>query len=1236
MSKLPLRLRRAGVSFLALAALGLATAENALAQLSAEDSVAKLRPASGFSTKLWAAEPQVINPTGIDVDSRGRVWVAEGLNYRPTRNVKLPRKPDADKIKILQDTDGDGRADKMTVFADNVFPVPMGIAVEERWGKDGKYQGARVFLGNSPDLLVLEDTDGDDKADKRYALLTGFGGVDSDHGVHGTALGPDGKLYFTHGDGCCTVEDGKDVGPRNFNVRDRSGRRVWSDQLANTLRVDRDGKHFEILADRQRNNYETCLNSFGNEFTSDNDDDGNQGSRVIWVMDGGHYGYRTPGSPRHWGEDVPGVVPKLVGTGNGSPCGVALYEGDLLPAKYRGAVFEAEAGPRVINAFPITRAGASFRTVHEVLLASDDPWFRPVDVCAMPDGSLLVADWYDAGVGGHAFSDQTTGRIYRITPEGSKPTTPTYDFATIPGLRDALDSPAVAARDAARRCLIERGDEAVPPLQKLMVATSDHGPTPEMRARALWTLAAIQGPAPALAALSDRDPRIREQAVRILGRDNSRNGHVEFDTPETRAKLAAVAHLEALRPLADDPDAGVRRELILAFRDVPTAEAGETLKVLARHWDGQDRWSLEALGLALERREPEFLASLFDGNLLGDLGLPGSGRSANVALPPYFPVDRNEAYLPTGSEPLPATALSKTVGLAWRLRRPESLPLLARIIPELESPEVQQAADDAVTQILDPRAAVTVAELALKAEDPLRRRTFLQALARRIGVEWNPARGEARVIEAIDHALADPVSRADGIAAAAATRDGRYAETLRQYARDSKATPEVRVAAVEALGTLGDPHSRETLETLVDEAHMANQSNPVAEAAVRALPKLGADQSFLGRIIDAHEMPLGIRREALRAFVLQDGGAAEVIRGAREGKLADDLKTEAAHLLATHRDPNLRREAASVLPQPKAASGRPLPPFFELVRREGDAARGREVFFRTGESSCASCHRVQGQGGRIGPDLSTIGVKSGKDELLRSILNPSAAIGYNFRSVVAALADGRVITGLAVEDTPDRLALKTADGKRVVLKPSEVEDRKVADVSLMPEGLVQAMTDDELVHVLAYLASLRKPISVVGQYRVIGPLVEGDLPAVDPAVAIDPEAKLPGADGREVSWRRLAADGDGTVDLGPLTGSDALKVAYLSIPVHSTVAQEARLVLETGATVRAWLDGRPIDLDGPSADGSPRIAVVHLPEGESRLLLRVADASDGSLVTTLVADRPVDFAAGSTSPASSR
>ncbi len=586
-------------------------------QVSALESERKLKPAAGLQATLWASEPMVVNATNIDIDSRGRVWVTEGLNYRLSHsNRQFQRVDNSDKIKILEDTDGDGKADKMTVFADRIFPVPMGIAVEEHYGKDGKYTGCRVFVGNSPDILVLEDSDGDDKADRRYPLLSGFGGVDSDHGVHGMVLGLDGKIYFTQGDALCSVQNSRTGRPNHFDVTDKSGRHVTSDQLANTMRANRDGTEFEIICDRQRNNYETCLNAFGNIFTSDNDDDGNRGSRVIWAMDGGHYGYHTPGSPRHWGEDVPGNVPKLVGTGNGSPAGIMVYEGDLLPREYFGSLLEVDAGTRQVNVFPLSRTGASFRTESKVLLSSDDPWFRPVDASAAPDGSIFVADWYDAGVGGHAFSDQTTGRIFRVAPKGNKSQRARVDFASVPGLIAALQSPTVATQDAARRGLIERGMESADVLRRLLMTGE-----PVFRARALQVLAAIVGDSAAESVLNDADPRIREQAVRMLGRDCRENGKVDYTRPDARKPAAALAHLGALLARADDPDPGVRRELVLAFRNLPTDKVGDALRKLAASWDGQDRWYLEALGLGIEKRESSFLLGLFDGSLYGELDL---------------------------------------------------------------------------------------------------------------------------------------------------------------------------------------------------------------------------------------------------------------------------------------------------------------------------------------------------------------------------------------------------------------------------------------------------------------------------------------------------------------------------------------------------------------------------------------------------------------------------------------
>ncbi|RUL88731.1 c-type cytochrome [Tautonia sociabilis] len=1209
------------------------TVPTARAQVGPEESAARVIVADGLEATLWAAEPMVVNPTTIDIDSRGRVWVTEGLNYRPTRNPKFDRIDGADAIKILEDTDGDGTADTVTVFADSIFPVPMGIAVEERYDEDGRYAGCRVYVGNSPNLLVLEDTDGDDRADARYPLLTGFGGIDSDHGVHGMVLGLDGKLYFTHGDGCCSVQPDGGTIVQNFDVTDASGRRVSTDQLATTLRVNRDGTQFEVIADRQRNNYETSLNSFGNIFTSDNDDDGNRGSRVIWVMDGGSYGYRTPGSPRHWGEDVPGNVPKLVGTGNGSPCGIMVYEGSLLPEGYFGGVFEADAGTRQINFFPITRHGAAFRTEYKVLMSSDDPWFRPVDMASAPDGSLFVADWYDAGVGGHAFSDQTTGRIYRVAPRRAEVGRPAPDFGTIGGLIEALKSPVVATQDAARRGLIARGEAAVEALNAL-----DREGEPIHRARALWVRHAIQGDEPAIAALSDADPRLREQAVRILGRDVSREGTIEFQGDARPRPPSALGHLDALLSRAIDPDPGVRRELILALRDLPTDQVGDALRELASSWDGRDRWYLEALGLALRDREPDYLAQLFDGTLYGDLDLDAAGGTAAAALPPYFPVDRNEAFLATGEELPPANALSKTLGLMWELHGPEVLPLLSRILPRLATSDLRQAADDVLAQVSDPAGAVALADLLFAVDDPVRERQVLATLARRLAGDWREAADDPRVRQSIAAAIDYPGTRAEGIAAAAATGDRSHADKIMSFVKDTTAPLPVRIAAVEALGSIRPPDAREMLEALIGHARQSGGSDPVAEAALRTLPELGLDRDELVAIVADDGYPLGLRREALRAASMRVESARLLLDRAGEGALPDDLKAEATTMLNAHPDRDIRRRAAEVLPLAGIGGDRPLPSFEELLSRRGDPERGRIAFSSAGESQCADCHRVQGRGQWVGPDLSTIGTKYGRDGLLTSILSPSAAIGYNYRSYVLALADGRVVTGLPVEESADRLVLKTAEGQRIAVDPAEIDEKRVSDVSLMPEGLAQQMTDEQLVDLLAFLETLRKPVSIVGEFQAVGPLaeVEGE-PAVDPSGPIDTSIDVRGADGRSQPWRRLRADAEGRVDLSALVGDDPKQAVYLHAPIVSPADLPATLVIDSPAAgLLAWLDGRPLELTDPSGDDPTRSVEVDLSRGAHDLILRLPCGADSGLVATFVADAPLEFRAPEGRKVSSR
>ena len=248
---------------LALGCLGLFVAP-AFAQIPAEDSLAGMEVAPGLEISLFASEPDFRNPTCIDVDAQGRVWVAEAVNYR-LFNQEIQDEA-GDRIRVLEDTDGDGRCDKAwTYYQDPSLQSPMGIAV----------LGERVYVCQSPDLFYLEDTDDDGVADKRTVVLTGFGGVDHDHAIHGVTFAADGMLYMSNGD-------------RGLDVTDSFGNRVHAGedaplQAATVLRTDLEGKRLEWLASNMRNPYEPTVDSFGNVYISDNDDDGNERGATLSI-----------------------------------------------------------------------------------------------------------------------------------------------------------------------------------------------------------------------------------------------------------------------------------------------------------------------------------------------------------------------------------------------------------------------------------------------------------------------------------------------------------------------------------------------------------------------------------------------------------------------------------------------------------------------------------------------------------------------------------------------------------------------------------------------------------------------------------------------------------------------------------------------------------------------------------------------------------------------------------------
>ncbi len=551
-------------------------------------------PDERLELTLFASEPMMTNPTNMDIDDRGRVWIAEAYNYRTKLNPRNPTKAEGDRILIMEDTDGDGVADTSKVFYQGTdINAALGIAV----------LGDKVYVSVSPYVYVFTDADGDDVPEKKEILFSGVGGEQHDHGMHAMTFGPDGKIYFNYGNAGEGLRDAQ-----GNPIIDPIGRPITNEtptyQEGMVFRMDPDGTNVEILGWNFRNNYEVAVDSYGRMWQSDNDDDGNRGTRINYVMDYGNYGFKDEMTRtdwrtrrinmedsiplRHWHLNDPGVVPNLLQTYAGSPTGILVYEGKLLPKEYQNQVIHADAGPNIIRAYPVQESNAGFTA--EIINLMDgnkrDNWFRPSDVTVAPDGSIFVSDWYDPGVGGHAMGDQDKGRVYRLAPKGVKYKMKAPDYSNVESLIELLQNPNRATHFKAFMALKEMGAKAESALKELY-----EGDDPRMKARAFWLLTNLpNGQEYISAAAEDGNQDIRVAAVRA-----------------SRAKATNTSTF--LLPLAADESPQVRREVALAIR---YKNEPEVWSKLAENYHAGDRWYLEALGIAAEGYWDSYLPSYLE------------------------------------------------------------------------------------------------------------------------------------------------------------------------------------------------------------------------------------------------------------------------------------------------------------------------------------------------------------------------------------------------------------------------------------------------------------------------------------------------------------------------------------------------------------------------------------------------------------------------------------------------
>ncbi|HKB03641.1 MAG TPA: PVC-type heme-binding CxxCH protein, partial [Gemmataceae bacterium] len=1018
---------------------------------------------------------------------------------------------------------------------------------------------------------------------------------DHDHGVHGINIGPDGKLYFTVGD----------QGVDGLQSSDGKGRKWKSNntdcQAGTVWRCDMDGTNLELIAHNFRNNYECCVNSFGEVWLSDNDDDGNQQTRICHVMPGGNYGYfpRGPGQS-HWHEEQPGIVHKTLRTGFGSPTGICFYEGTLLPEKYRGQLLHTDAGPRELRCFHIKPKGAGYELDKENLVTSTDSWFRLSDVCVAPDGSLMLADWYDPGVGGHGMGDWTRGRIYRVTPKGHKGyKVPAVKLdlkgdAAFQSLMSPCQSVRAMAFDAIRP--YARGIDVIglahaqgennimgsSDPKNWLVARSTQCSFPYFPRSLLALMAEKKGPPiPEDANLDEftgLGPLFDRLVLKGIGEAYPNLATMPADQLEVYGNL--VKHLSP-RPAST---------VLFALRNTEAKTAAPLIMSLAKKYDGQDHFYRAALNIAC--------------------GTDPERRKAILAdFDKHFP-EWND----------------KVADLVWELRPASVLPRLGKL---LEDPKLTPAQKGRIVDILavtdDPAAGQTLLALLGREVPPEIKGRAIDNLQRFLPTKWKELQKGDAVRDAIRALLKSNQGKLAGLQLAAAAPDCANATDVEEIATDKALAADVRTAAVGVIGKIHHVKYFHTLEEMI--------ADPViGAAAVSAIGEFvggkgvnsGGKESLdlLQKLVTDQKTGEPLRRSALNALVASRQGTGLLLQMKEENKLPEALVAETGRLLRNSPFQGERNKAMLLFPAPGKLDPKKLPAPAVLAQRTGDAKRGAEVFQASlkGEAQCMRCHMVRGVGGNIGPDLSMIGKKASKENLYDSLLLPSKAIADQFLQWKVDTTDGKTVTGLLVAESEAGLTLRDANGKDHTFAVKDLEGPKQKSlVSIMPDNLVAALTEDELTDLVEYLLTLKTASLTPESWHVLGPFAnDASDSALDRAYeveslkAIDLGTPVKGPNGA-LRWNTVHVTSTGYLDLmAHYAGKSAMGMSYLYRVIESPADQDATILFGNDDGAKVWVNGEKVfeNRDHLAATPARHRIPVKLKKGPNAVLIKIVNGND--------------------------
>ncbi|MGC6464813.1 MAG: PVC-type heme-binding CxxCH protein [Akkermansiaceae bacterium] len=936
----------------------------------------------GMEINLFASDPMIAKPVQMNWDTEGRLWLVSSGMYPHI----VPGAEENDRVLILEDTNGDGKADKRTVFADDLH-IPTAVMPAD----------GGAYVANSTEIIFLKDTDGDDVADERRVVLSGFGTEDTHHLVHTFEKGPDGMLYFLQS---IYIHSHLET---PHGVRRLMGGGIWHFRP--------ETHQAEILSKGLVNPWGFVFDDFGQTFATDGA--GGQGINYIF--------------PRSVFVTSPGAKRIMKGLNPGQPklCGLEILSGSHVPESLRGVMVAPDFRGHRINAYRLSPNGSSYTSTRiDDFLSSSHRAFRPIDVKMGPDGAVYIADWYNPIIqhGEVDFRDkrrdQTRGRIWRVTfKDQALVNSPDFKNSSVETLLDLLVSPERFVREAARNTLRDRGGDLV--LSALRKWAKEQT-NDEARLEALWTMQALNTTDPDLIKqlLESSDGRYRAAALRVL---YHRAGEVR-NSDQWIAKAVhdenAQVRLWAVSCLAQNPGP----------KSVPTA-----LEILDHPMD-------ETLDFALwsiVREHEHHWVSAFQN------GRENFGGKMERAL---FAIAALEK--PLKLDPIFQAVTSKTLSADQKVSAIETISKIG------SADELRKLLDLTYT---DP-----------KLQDPI-----LDALIRASELRKIKPTGDLKVvISKLDPKQPALFAKAAKLTGLWKVPEGRI--LLARIFENPKSPDSIRTAAALGIRLSGGKEAVAYFEKLI----ATDSPDRIRALAVRELAAIDP-ASAAKSAVDLLASDDGNDQLNLFGLFLRNPKASTTLAKALEGKkLPTKVASKGLQRAGTSGNPPkdliaALQKAGDLKPMAQSLSGEEMAKMVERIQKEGNPARGESVYRRE-TMQCVACHAIGGVGSPIGPDLVSIGASAPVDYLVTSLLNPNDKIKEGYHTTLITLKNGDAHTGGLVNEGDSEVILRDYTGKLIQIPKADIANTTISPVSMMPPGLTASLREDEFVDLVRFLSELGK------------------------------------------------------------------------------------------------------------------------------------------------------------------